>query len=111
MTDDPELERGARDRAGKGAARATRRRGGRVPAVIYGDKQPATLISLEPQGADRAAAQEGLSRDPVRHRRATARSSACLPRDVQFDPVTDVPMHVDFLRVGKDTRSMSTCRS
>ena len=26
-----------------------------------------------------------------------------LPRDVQFDPVTDKPMHVDFLRVSADT--------
>ena len=34
----------ARDRAGKGAARATRR-AGRVPAVIYGDKKEATLIN------------------------------------------------------------------
>jgi large subunit ribosomal protein L25 len=25
-----------------------------------------------------------------------------LPRDVQFDPVTDVPIHVDFLRVGTE---------
>jgi len=27
-----------------------------------------------------------------------------LPRDVQFDPVTDIPLHVDFLRVVADTR-------
>jgi large subunit ribosomal protein L25 len=27
-----------------------------------------------------------------------------LPRDVQFDPVTDVPLHVDFLRVSKELR-------
>ena len=38
----------SRDRAGKGAARATRR-AGRVPAVIYGDKKEPTLISLDPK--------------------------------------------------------------
>ena len=27
-----------------------------------------------------------------------------LPRDVQLDPVTDVPIHVDFLRLTKDTK-------
>mgnify|MGYP003996399529 FL=1 len=32
-----------RDRAGKGAARATRR-AGRVPAVIYGNKQDPVMI-------------------------------------------------------------------
>ena len=36
-----------RDRAGKGAARATRR-AGRVPAVIYGNKQDPVMISLDP---------------------------------------------------------------
>jgi len=37
-----------RERAGKGAARATRR-AGKVPAVIYGAKQTPTLIALEPR--------------------------------------------------------------
>jgi large subunit ribosomal protein L25 len=27
-----------------------------------------------------------------------------LPRDVQFDPVTDRTLHVDFQRIGKDTK-------
>ncbi|CAK0757550.1 large subunit ribosomal protein L25 [Azospirillaceae bacterium] len=27
-----------------------------------------------------------------------------LPRDVQFDPVSDQPLHVDFLRVASDSR-------
>jgi hypothetical protein len=27
-----------------------------------------------------------------------------LPRDVQFDPVTDKPLHVDFLRVSSDSK-------
>jgi large subunit ribosomal protein L25 len=34
-----------RERAGKGAARATRRQG-RVPAIVYGDKQEPVLVSL-----------------------------------------------------------------
>src|SRR3712207_8057596 len=40
------IEASARERAGKGAARATRREG-KVPAVIYGAKQEATLIALD----------------------------------------------------------------
>ena len=36
-----------RDRAGKGAARATRREG-RVPGVIYGNKEDPVLISVDP---------------------------------------------------------------
>ena len=38
----------ARERAGKGAARASRR-AGMVPAVIYGAKEAPTLIQLEPK--------------------------------------------------------------
>ena len=37
-----------RARAGKGAARATRREG-KVPGVVYGGKQEPSLISLEPR--------------------------------------------------------------
>ena len=36
-----------RDRAGKGAARASRREG-RVPGVIYGNNQTPVLISVDP---------------------------------------------------------------
>ena len=42
------IEAAARGRAGKGAARATRREG-MVPGVIYGAKQEATLIALDPR--------------------------------------------------------------
>ena len=40
-----ELKASARDRVGKGAARALRREG-LLPAVIYGDKKPALPISI-----------------------------------------------------------------
>ena len=48
---------------------------------------------------DRAAAQEGLSRD-LFEIACDGAEQRVLPRDVQFDPVTDVPIHVDFMRVG-----------
>src|SRR5215468_4241106 len=92
----------SRDRAGKGAARATRRTG-RVPAVIYGDKKEPTLISLDPKEIDRLIHKKtfyatllDVDLKGTKHR--------VLPRDVQFDPVTDRPLHVDFQRIGKDTK-------
>lgn len=92
----------ARDRAGKGAARATRR-AGRVPAVIYGDKKEPTLISLAPKEIDRLIHKKAffatlldIDLGGKKHR--------VLPRDVQFDVVTDRTMHVDFQRVSKDTK-------
>ena len=52
------IEAEARERAGKGAARATRR-AGKVPAVIYGAKQPATLIALDPRAVMREMVRGG----------------------------------------------------
>jgi len=102
MSDVQNLSAELRSRAGKGAARQTRR-GGRVPGVIYGEKQPATLISLEPRELIKQLRKKAFH--------ATLFEIACdgakqrvLPRDVQFDPVTDVPIHVDFMRVGEHTR-------
>ncbi len=78
--------------------RATRR-GGRVPGIVYGDKQEPVLISLEPRALARIVARPGffatlvdISVDGTIHR--------TLPRDVQYHPISDAPLHVDFMRVG-----------
>src|ERR1700680_3304931 len=87
-----------RERAGKGASRATRREG-RVPAIVYGDMQEPVLISLEPPELGCALARPGffatlvdIQLDGTTHR--------TLPRDIQYHPVTDTPLHADFMRVG-----------
>jgi len=83
---------------GKGAARATRR-AGRVPAIIYGDGKEPMSISLEPRELSRAINRAGffativdLSVKGAVHR--------TLAREVQYHPVNDTAMHVDFMRVG-----------
>jgi len=92
----------ARDRAGKGAARESRRNG-RVPAVIYGDKKEPTLISLNPKEIDRLIHKKTFYATLLDVDLAGTKHRV-LPRDVQFDPVTDRTMHVDFQRIGKDTK-------
>ncbi|HEX3500428.1 MAG TPA: 50S ribosomal protein L25/general stress protein Ctc [Stellaceae bacterium] len=91
-----------RERAGKGAARATRR-AGRVPAVIYGDKKEPVLVSLDPREFDRVLRKPGffaklldVTLDGATHR--------TLPRDVQLHPVNEQALHVDFMRVGPNTK-------
>jgi large subunit ribosomal protein L25 len=91
-----------RSRAGKGPARATRR-AGRVPAIVYGDNKEPMPISLEPRELARCLARPGffnhiveISVDGETHR--------TLPRDVQYHPVTDMPLHLDFQRVGAGAR-------
>ncbi len=87
-----------RDRAGKGGARSSRREG-LIPAVIYGDKQPPVMIAVEPKSIERELRKEGY----FNHRLeidVEGKGYQVLPRDVQVDPVTDKPLHLDFLRIG-----------
>src|SRR5579859_6347117 len=100
MSDIINLVAQPRDRAGKGVARATRREG-RVPAVIYGGKEPPVLVALELKDLARRAHSAAffnhlieLDVDGKKHR--------VLPRDVQFHPLNENPIHVDFLRVAAD---------
>jgi large subunit ribosomal protein L25 len=96
------LEAQARDRVGKGAARATRR-AGRVPAVIYGGKQEPLSISLDPKVLARELSHAGFMSHLVEIKLDGA-THRTLPRDVQLHPVSDQALHVDFVRVGTDTR-------
>ena len=86
-----------RARAGKGPARATRR-GGRVPAIVYGDGKEPALISLEPGELARAIARPGFFATLV-DITLDGTTLRTLPRDVQHHPVSDAPLHADFMRV------------
>lgn len=87
-----------RERAGKGAARAVRRVG-RVPAVVYGDNKPPFNISLDPRDVARELGRPGF-RSRVFELKLDGESMRALARDVQVDPVSDRPLHVDFMRFG-----------
>lgn len=93
-----------RDRAGKGAARAVRR-AGRVPAVIYGDKKDPVMISLEPRELRKQLHTGHFFSTVYSVEIAGGETLRVLPRDVQFHPVRDETLHVDFLRVSKATRT------
>ncbi len=96
------IEAEARERAGKGAARATRRQG-KVPAVIYGAKQAPTLIALDPRAVMRELHQSGW-RSRLYEIAVGGENIRALFRDVQFHPVTDQPEHVDFQRLAPGER-------
>ncbi len=86
-----------RERAGKGPARAARR-AGRVPGVIYGSKKDPSMVTLDPRELDREL-KTGAFLATVYDVQIDQDKERVLPRDVQFDPVTDRAIHVDFLRV------------
>jgi large subunit ribosomal protein L25 len=92
----------ARERAGKGAARATRR-AGHVPAVVYGAKEPPVLIAIDPKLLKQYVGHSGFFTRLV-DIQLDGKNHRVLPRDVQYHPVTDQPIHVDFMRVSKDAK-------
>ena len=98
MSDVTTLAAEARAEAGKGPARAIRR-GGRVPAIIYGDKKDPTAISVEALDLGHELNRPGFFRR-LYSIEVDGRKQQVLPRDVQRHPVTDAPLHVDFLRIG-----------
>lgn len=97
------IEAESRERAGKGAARATRRQG-LVPAVIYGAKQEATLIALDPRDVMRELQKGGWQSHLYEVAVKGGATVRTLMRDVQFHPVTDRPLHVDFQRLAPGQR-------
>lgn len=88
-----------RDRAGKGVARAIRREG-KIPAVIYGGKQEATSISLEVRALEKEYST-GKFLNTLYNIEVAGKEIRVIPRDVQIHPVTDKPLHVDFLRLAE----------
>jgi large subunit ribosomal protein L25 len=100
MSDQLTLSAEARDRAGKGASRHLRREG-RVPAVIYGDKKEPTSISLNERELVKLLGTGHFMNSVVMIEGAAKGAVRTLPKDVQFHPVTDRPLHVDFLRIGE----------
>ena len=71
MADVVTIEAEARARAGKGAARATRREG-KVPGVIYGARQEPSLIALDPRAVLRELQPARLAVAPLRDQDRTA---------------------------------------
>ncbi len=101
MSENTLISADLRNRVGKGSARAARR-AGKIPAVIYGDKKQPISIEIEARMIRKIINEPGIfSRlldinvDNGKH--------TVLMRDIHFHPVTDDPMHFDFLRVSQSS--------
>ncbi|GBQ78783.1 50S ribosomal protein L25/general stress protein Ctc [Acetobacter malorum] len=92
------IDASARAKAGKGAARATRR-AGLVPGVIYGGKKEPTLIALDPRIVIKGIQASGWRSRVYEIKVAGGGTERALIRDIQLHPVKDSPEHIDFLRL------------
>ena len=99
MSDMTTISASERERVGKGSARAARR-AGLVPAVIYGDKKDPVGITMQAREITKIVHQPGIFGRLLEIDVAGTRSTV-LTRDIQFHPVSDVVMHLDFLRVSQ----------
>ena len=92
----------ARERVGKGSARELRRNG-QIPASIYGDKQSPVSIAISRKEATMRIHAGGFMTN-ILTIDVDGEKVNVLPKDYQLDPVRDFVMHVDFLRVSKNTQ-------
>ena len=76
------------------------RREGRLPAVIYGNKEEPVAIHLEEKALMKML-NTGHFMNSVVMIDVGGTATRTLPKDVQFHPVTDRPLHVDFLRISE----------
>jgi large subunit ribosomal protein L25 len=103
MSDTQTLTAQPRERAGKGAARRDRR-AGRVPGVIYGGGKDPAMFTLHPGVLDRELGKQGFfTRLFEIQLEGKKGKQLAICRDIQFDPVTDRPIHLDMLRVSAST--------
>lgn len=93
----------ARERAGKGAARAVRREG-LVPGVVYGDNKDPLTIAVDPRHIMKQLEMGLLFNTIYTVDVEGGAKEKALPRDVQFHPVTDAPLHIDFMRLRKGSK-------
>lgn len=92
----------SRSKVGTGGARDARR-GGRVPAIVYGEKAEPQPVSVDLKEIDREIHKTSFFAT-LYEIEIDGKKQRVLPRDLQLDPVSDAPVHLDFMRVGKNTR-------
>jgi large subunit ribosomal protein L25 len=87
-----------RDDLRKGASSALRRQG-RLPAVICAKGQESVSISVDGKSLGAAYFKGGFTAQLVELAVEGGETVFALPRVIQLHPVTDLPLHVDFMRV------------
>ena len=97
-----EIKASVRTRAGTGGAREVRRQAG-VPAIIYGNGSAPQTIAL-PSNELVNLINRGRFLSSVIDIDVDGARTRAIPREVQVDPVSGKPVHVDFQRVDAGSR-------
>lgn len=93
-----------RERTGTGGARQARREGW-IPGVLYGGDAEPVAIRLKRNEVVKAINTGNISSQLVKIDVPGQKElQPVIARDIQLDPVKDLPLHVDMLRVDEKTR-------
>ncbi|USO01558.1 MAG: 50S ribosomal protein L25/general stress protein Ctc [Alphaproteobacteria bacterium] len=102
MRDNVKIEAAVRESVGTGSAREARR-AGMLPVSIYGGKEKPVAATISPKAIFHEI-QTLRFFTHVYELNFGGKIQRVIPRDVQRHPVTDVPLHIDFMRVsGSDS--------
>ena len=87
-----------RETTGKGAARRMRR-AGLLPAIIYGADKPDLAITLNANAVGKKLNVEAFYTSMLTVNIKGKGKETVLLKDVQWEPIMDTAMHLDFMRV------------
>ena len=94
------LEASIRNTKSKGELNSLRQKG-EVPAIIYGGTEENQKVSLSKKQVKYLIDQENFLSNII-NLNLSGQSIKVLPREVNYDTITDEPIHIDFLRIVKD---------
>jgi large subunit ribosomal protein L25 len=86
-----------RDKGGRGPARALRRTG-KVPAIVYGGKEEPLMVAVTAKEVKRELTGNPRFFSALLELDLAGERLRVLPREAQLHPVTDEPLHLDFIR-------------
>ena len=92
-----ELKVEARDGTGKGPAFQARQKG-LIPAVVYGGSGKPENVAVDGRTLERQI-EQGHFLTTLVMLDVSGKKTRVIPREVQLDPVSDRPVHVDFMRL------------
>jgi large subunit ribosomal protein L25 len=97
------LEAKNREIVGTSSARANRR-GGFIPCIVYGDGKKPEPVCICSDLLNKYVHKSTFFSTVFEIDGIGEKGRKFVAKDIQFHPVTDRPLHIDFMRVGKGSR-------
>src|SRR5215469_17151409 len=96
-----ELKAEAREGRGKGPSYQARSKG-LIPGIVYGGKGEPETVNVDGRTLERHI-EKGAFLTTLLMLDVAGKKTRVIPRQLQLDPVSDRPVHVDFMRLAEGT--------